>query len=364
MSDILYCLINRYMTSVGMILHFDLGGGSNTTTVDNTALAAASEKAAVLGKELGDAQLAESKRQYEINRGIAEPVVAEQLGLMKQSKAQGDDYYNYNVNTFRPLEKRMVSDAEAEGSDARLDEASGQAVADMRRGQTSAANMMARQGLRYGFSPSKLAAVAASQGGANASAVAGAATGARNTQRNLGWARRMDAAGLGRNLPGASTGAYGVSTGAGNSAVTNGMAPGGALLNGMNQGAAMQQQGAAQNIQGQSAIYNGGVTLANANRDNSGGGLGAMLGAGAQLGSAYLMRGSDRRMKKDIVLVGRDEKTGLNLYDFHYIDNDDTRFRGVMADEVRHVMPEAVERYSDGFDRVNYGMLGIQMEEV
>jgi hypothetical protein len=37
---------------------------------------------------------------------------------------------------------------------------------------------------------------------------------------------------------------------------------------------------------------------------------------------------------------------------------------GVMADEVRKVKPEAVLRDEDGFDRVNYALLGIEFKEV
>ncbi len=39
-------------------------------------------------------------------------------------------------------------------------------------------------------------------------------------------------------------------------------------------------------------------------------------------------------------------------------------FRGVMADEVKEVMPEAVFTDSKGFMAVNYGMIGAEMVEV
>ena len=35
-----------------------------------------------------------------------------------------------------------------------------------------------------------------------------------------------------------------------------------------------------------------------------------------------------------------------------------------MADEVRKIMPEAVTTGEDGYDRVNYDMIGIEMKEV
>lgn len=341
-------------------------GGSAPPPPDYTPMAQASERAAQLGKELGTAQLDESRRQYDRNMAVAQPVVDAQLGLMRSQQAQGDDYYNYNVNTFRPLEKSMVGQAVHEGSDARLEEQAGQAAADVRNGQSRQANMMARQGLRYGYSPAKMAMMAGQMATTNASAEAGAMTGARNQQRNLGWARQMDAAGLGRNLVGASQGAYGTMLNAGNSAVSNAQQPGNGLLMGMAQGAGMQQQGAGQNLSGLGGIlsaqgsYNNMVASNNA---NSGGGLGAILGTAGQLGAAYIMKGSDRRLKEDIVKVGRDERTGLNLYEFRYLGGDKV-YRGVMADEVESQYPRAVARNEAGFALVNYGMLGLEMVEV
>lgn len=257
---------------------------------DYGPMAAASDKAAQLGYDLGNAQLTESKRQYDQNYSTAKPVVEAQLEIMNQTKQQGDEYYKYMADTFRPLEKRMVATADREGSDARMEEMAGQAAADVRHGQSQQANMMARQGLRYGYSPAKMAAMAGQMATSNASAQAGAMTGARNQQRNVGWARQMDAAGLGRGLPGASQGAYGLATNAGSAAVGNQMAPGGQLLTGMAQGAGMQQAGMGQRITGLGGIlsaqnsYNNMVSQANtAAAGQSGQLLGSIIGAGAAI---------------------------------------------------------------------------------
>jgi hypothetical protein len=263
------------------------GGGGGGSQPDYTAMAEASKYAAQLGKELGDAQLAEAKRQYDQNYAVARPVVEAQTGLMKQQQTQGDDYYSYMQNTFRPLEKGMVSQAQHEGSDARMEEQAAQAAADARRGQSQQANMMVRQGLRYGYSPAKMAAMAGQMAGANSSAVAGAMTGARNNQRNIGWARQMDAAGLGRNLTGASQGAYGLSINAGNAAVGNQMQPGNALMTGMAQGAGMKQQGTGQQIQGLGSILSSQTSYANANQGGGGGGLGDLIGTGIAAYGAF-----------------------------------------------------------------------------
>jgi hypothetical protein len=74
----------------------------------------------------------------------------------------------------------------------------------------------------------------------------------------------------------------------------------------------------------------------------------------AGLGLAAYGLFSDRRLKRDIERVGT-HPVGVPLYSFRYLDSDTPRL-GVMADELAHVMPEAVgER--DGYLTVNYAML-------
>lgn len=87
------------------------GGKDGGDAPDFTALAAAADKAAVLGKELGDAQLAENKRQYDLNYSVQKPVTEMQLGLMGQTKEQGDDYFNYMKQYSRPAEISLFYEA-------------------------------------------------------------------------------------------------------------------------------------------------------------------------------------------------------------------------------------------------------------
>jgi hypothetical protein len=78
-------------------------------------------------------------------------------------------------------------------------------------------------------------------------------------------------------------------------------------------------------------------------------GLGsAALGAGAKMAM-----GSDRKLKRDIEVIG--ELRGLPVYLFKYIW-DDKPMVGFMADEVEQVMPEAVINIG-GYKAVDYGMV-------
>ena len=89
-----------------------------------------------------------------------------------------------------------------------------------------------------------------------------------------------------------------------------------------------------------------------------GGGFGGGgRGGGGRGGGA---RRSDRRLKHDIVLLGRLDDA-LGYYRFVY-NGGHTAFVGVMAQEVRTVMPEAVMRDADGYMRVSYDRLGLPFE--
>lgn len=63
---------------------------------------------------------------------------------------------------------------------------------------------------------------------------------------------------------------------------------------------------------------------------------------------------SDRRLKTNIQRIGT-HRLGIGIYEFDYISGEHAV--GVMADEVKTVMPNAVIRGEDGYDRVDYSKL-------
>lgn len=70
---------------------------------------------------------------------------------------------------------------------------------------------------------------------------------------------------------------------------------------------------------------------------------------------------SDRRLKENIEYVGK--QNGHNIYEFDYKDGSG-RYRGVMADEVQEIEPKAVTTHKNGYQMVNYDLLGLKMERV
>ena len=92
-----------------------------------------------------------------------------------------------------------------------------------------------------------------------------------------------------------------------------------------------------------------------------GGGRGGGFGGGGRGGGGRGGgRRSDMRLKHDIVLLGRLDD-GLGYYRFVY-NGGHTAYVGVMAQQVRTVMPEAVTRGPDGYMRVSYDRLGLPFE--
>lgn len=138
------------------------------------------------------------------------------------------------------------------------------------------------------------------QAGLNADAAAA------STARDMGIAddaratgKLMDVAGLYRNLPGASTGAYSVANTAGNSAVNNSIAPGNQLLTGMNQGANITGTGQQLQLSGLSNVLNNQTSYTNSitNKPSDLSGLGSVLGGAAAL--YPVIAGSSKDIKTD-----------------------------------------------------------------
>ena len=75
---------------------------------------------------------------------------------------------------------------------------------------------------------------------------------------------------------------------------------------------------------------------------------------------AYASENSDRRLKKNIKLIGYSPK-GLKIYAFEYIDNNLGKgvYQGVMSDEIPK---DAVIKSDNGFDKVDYSKLDVEFK--
>ena len=103
---------------------------------------------------------------------------------------------------------------------------------------------------------------------------------------------------------------------------------------------------AQKNYANQTAAYNAQMGLLG----GIAGGIGTAAGGAGGLSKIFT---SDRRLKSNIVKVGV-HPLNIGIYEY---DIGGERQRGVMADEVEQVLPDAVVTRKDGYKMVNYGML-------
>jgi hypothetical protein len=339
-------------------------GKSNPPPPDYTPVAEASAEAARIQGELGRQQLDFAREQYDRAAPMLEGIARQQMAAQNEQMGQARDYYNYQRDTYRPLERSIVADAQRFNTEAYRDQLAGQAAADAGRafGISQQQNQRAMASMGVNPNSGRFTAQQNASGLQQAAMRANAMTGARTQATQMGYARQLDAAGLGRGLAGASLGAYGGASSAGSMAGQNAQSAGQNYMGNMAIGSGTIAAGQNMQIQGLSNVLNNQTSTYINTQDSFLGDIGGALGGAASIYTAF--GGSDRRIKENIELVGVDEVTELNLYEFNYKGDETRRFRGVMADEVMITHPEAVYDTELGFMAVKYDLLGIELEEV
>lgn len=273
-----------------------MGCFGGDTHVDNSGVNAAALAQAELSKE----QLAWAKQIYAEQApdraaaaARAKAVSDAQLASMQQNDAIAKDYNDYAKGTFRPLEQKMVADAQAYDTPERQNAEAAKAVAGVESqiAQTQASQQ--RNMARMGVNPNS-GKWGASFNLDGAKAKAGAAQAARDKVEMQGYARKADAANLGRNLASNQATSAGVALSAGNSASTNMQALGNINAQG-NQIMQNGFSGASSTMGSAGSLYSSAAQIqnqANANNNAMWGGLGQVAGS--------LMMASDVRLKTDI----------------------------------------------------------------
>ena len=261
------------------------------------------------------------------------------------------------------MQDTLAQDARSFNTEDKANELAGKAMADVNQGFANAEGQQTRALSRMGVNPSsgKALAMGNQTAIAKAAALAAAGSGARDRARMEGYALTDRATNALAGYP--AMGMQATQSGAGFGASGTTIANQG--LAGMNSGYGAAGTMAGQMGQNATSMYGAQASYKN-QQDQiaaSSNPMGALLGAGAQLGAATILK-SDPRLKQNIEMVGRDERTGLNLYEFAYKDMPHERWRGVMADEVLQVMPSAVHTNEEGFMSVDYGALGIEMTKI
>ena len=360
----------------GVRIHFlDMGGDAEAP--DYTPIANANAAATAAAKEAADKDIAFREKVYNENKPYIDAaqkssldIAAVQKGIMGDSRVRSDQQWDQYTNTFVPIEQKMAQEAMDYGGNADQERVAGQAVADVRTQGGIARESTARSLAAMGVNPNsgRFASSMRRTDIEEAGAAGGAANSSRIAARDKGISLRAGAAAFGRNQVNAAGQMAGVGTNAGSAGV-------GSASVGANAGLSTAQfatggtgnaiNAANVGISGNNALIGamGSDYRSTLSADSGavGGALSGLGGIGQGLGAMGLKL-SDRRMKENIQHVGEADG-GFSIYEFNYI-GDGKRYRGVMADEVERVMPDAVVYDDMGFASVNYSMLGIQMEEV
>lgn len=261
-------------------------GGGDVKAPDYTPVAAASERAAELGFEMGNLQLDFARQQYEEAKPMIQQVVDAQIASQNETQTQGRDYYNYLKDTYRPLEQQMVADTQNFNTDAYREQLAQKAASDagLAFENTRAANERSMMSMGVNPNSGKFAALNRQSELGLAAQRAGAMNQTRQSAEAMGYARTTDAIGLGKGLSGASVGAYTAALNAGNSASANSQSAGNNYQNAMNNGIGTMQTGLNTQMSGLNNILANQTSIYNSDAQNSGG-LGKLAG---QLGAAAL----------------------------------------------------------------------------
>jgi hypothetical protein len=271
-----------------------------------SANAAATAEVARIQADSAREYLDFQKQQYAELRPLAESISLAQLDVMDQqmniadaNEARAAEYSAYEKETYRPLEKSLVEDANNYDTEAKREELARRGMADV----ADAYENQRRQALdtlaRYGVNPNsnRFAAINAQLSQSQAADTAGVANNARTNAEQLGYARKLDAASLGRNLASNASTAYGIATSAGNSAVNSGesslstaSAPGTAL--GGAYGSFSTQMGnAGSSYTNSGNLYGQGYRIAAQQEQNANSALSGLVGMGLKAGLGYATGG-------------------------------------------------------------------------
>lgn len=265
-----------------------------STKVDTSGQNAAALMQAQLSKE----QLEWAKQIYgeTADERAAATAVADQVSRSQleaqnlQNKVAQAGYEDY-TSTYRPLEQKLVADAQAYDTPERRAAEAAAASADVETSIAAQRGATMRAMERSGVNPAsgKVMAMAGALDIGAAKAKAGAANAAMKTVEQQGYARRMDAANLGRNIASSQGTSASIASQIGSGAVSSANAGLGAATSGqgiLNSGYAGAQAGLAGAANTYSQI-NQNQIAANSSSNSLWGGLGSAAG---MVGAAWMGR--------------------------------------------------------------------------
>lgn len=334
------------------------GGGKGGGSAYDPQIGRAASQSAAVAQQAQDF----AEKYY---TDVITPMLRQQGEASMESQGKLNTLYDLNADQMRtardryeqygiPAEERYYKMVSEYSAPEYAERAATEAKGDLGVAMGNQRGTMTRQMAALGIDPTSPAAIAAASDMAvvNAAAEAGAMNRARNAARDMGMKLTSDAANFGRGgqsgilqfgsaASGNATGAFGIA----NAALGTGMQAGNGVM-----------QGYQTAMSGYNNIMDNYTKLGSA--DIQAQAASSPLGGLGQLfGSVFkpITISSDRRLKQNVKLRFH-LPSGLGVYEFTYVGST-TRQMGVMAQEVRHVIPEAVVTLPSGYLAVDYSKL-------
>ena len=278
----------------------------------------------------------------ELNKRVTEQSL--RIGDQQESQMRADRAHW--EGTFRPVEQAVADEAMGFDKAGFADSQAAKAQAGVEQSFAVAAEGANRDLARRGMtlSAAQLAAQGSDMDLAKAAAMAGASNQARTDADAVSFARKIDAASLGRGIANQQSTAAQVALSGGNQASTvQGRTSAGAgqagqfvgqgyntAIGGIGTSGSLFAEGSRQN-----------QYAAAQNAQNSGGLLGTLAGAGTSLGAASILKYSDKNVKKDRKKVKPSAATlaleNMDVETFEY----DPKKVPELADGATHMSPTA-----------------------
>lgn len=283
--------------------------------------------------------------------------------IVKKQQAYADkDRERYEAGAIPAMEK-LKADADLYNTQAEQERLALGARADVASAMDNQRQQQEMRQRAYGIDPT----AGATQFGSNAMAAtqalmeAQAANQTRQAAKDIGLQKQANVYNMYAGLPAQGNTSTGIALGASNQGIQGGQTAIGNTI-GINAATNQSAQTANQGwgSMGQLGIGKYGADISAFNSANqasaaSSAGFGQAIGT---IGAAYVMKGSDIRIKQDVKQVGK-LGNGLNLYSFEYKPEYRDAWGhgpqiGVMAHEVERFDPTAVSLHADGYKLVNY----------
>ena len=274
--------------------------GDDDKGPDYGAITASNERLTNRGLDAADKDAAFRERVYNENKPFIEEgqhtglrAAEAQIAAMDDANSRADQQWDRYTNTFIPVEDKMVSEAMAYGGNADQDMQAGRAVADSREQAAINDAMTSRSLASMGVNPNsgRFASSMRRNTLMSSAGAAGSATNARVAARDKGIGLRAGAASFGRNMTNTAGQMTGIGINAGTAATGSAGAAGNAVLPSAQfaTGGTGNQINAAQTGI-QSNLGLAGLQSADYRTGTSDNPMGGLVGAAANLGSAWLLR--------------------------------------------------------------------------